>query len=188
MQHWSSPYALLFGDGSSNLPTESVKLFNSPSQNTNLRTKGLLPLPFTIPMGSFGNQQRNLLRPVTQQQLMNTGSRLNSQQPSFLPKPSMSTNSLSSNVALQSQPQENGRPVKCDGCPQSFNRNHDLKRHKRIHLGSKSFSCGPCDKSFSRKDALRVRTSYDFCENYEPAAPGRYTHQAADGISNNRLV
>jgi len=49
----------------------------------------------------------------------------------------------------------NDRPFKCDQCPQSFNRNHDLKRHKRIHLAVKPFPCGWCDKSFSRKDALK---------------------------------
>ncbi|KAL0937717.1 uncharacterized protein CTRU02_207448 [Colletotrichum truncatum] len=47
------------------------------------------------------------------------------------------------------------RPFKCDQCPQSFNRNHDLKRHKRIHLAVKPFPCNFCDKSFSRKDALK---------------------------------
>ncbi|KAH6714322.1 hypothetical protein BKA61DRAFT_435278, partial [Leptodontidium sp. MPI-SDFR-AT-0119] len=44
---------------------------------------------------------------------------------------------------------------KCDQCPQSFNRNRDLKRHKRIHLAVKPFPCGHCRKSFSRKDALQ---------------------------------
>jgi uncharacterized Zn-finger protein len=48
------------------------------------------------------------------------------------------------------------RPFKCDECPQSFNRDHDLKRHKRIHLAVKPFPCAHCDKSFSRKDALKV--------------------------------
>ncbi|KAI0379139.1 hypothetical protein F5Y04DRAFT_135783 [Hypomontagnella monticulosa] len=47
------------------------------------------------------------------------------------------------------------RPFKCDQCPQSFNRNHDLKRHKRIHLAIKPFPCTFCEKSFSRKDALK---------------------------------
>ncbi|KAH8684633.1 hypothetical protein BGZ60DRAFT_523842 [Tricladium varicosporioides] len=50
---------------------------------------------------------------------------------------------------------QNERPFKCDQCPQSFNRNHDLKRHKRIHLAVKPFPCGHCEKSFSRKDALK---------------------------------
>ncbi|KAL3422338.1 hypothetical protein PVAG01_06494 [Phlyctema vagabunda] len=54
----------------------------------------------------------------------------------------------------QQQPQ-NDRPFKCDQCAQSFNRNHDLKRHKRIHLAVKPFPCGHCEKSFSRKDALK---------------------------------
>jgi hypothetical protein len=54
------------------------------------------------------------------------------------------------------QPSTNDRPFKCDQCPQSFNRNHDLKRHKRIHLAVKPFPCNHCDKSFSRKDALKV--------------------------------
>lgn len=53
-------------------------------------------------------------------------------------------------------PPPGDRPFKCDQCPQSFNRNHDLKRHKRIHLAVKPFPCAHCDKSFSRKDALKV--------------------------------
>ena len=57
------------------------------------------------------------------------------------------------------QPPHNERPFKCDQCPQSFNRNHDLKRHKRIHLAVKPFPCGYCEKSFSRKDALKVCNS-----------------------------
>jgi hypothetical protein len=57
------------------------------------------------------------------------------------------------------------RPFKCDQCPQSFNRNHDLKRHKRIHLAVKPFPCAHCDKSFSRKDALKV------CEKNKKTSP-----------------
>jgi uncharacterized Zn-finger protein len=56
-------------------------------------------------------------------------------------------------------PPQAERPFKCDQCPQSFNRNHDLKRHKRIHLAVKPFPCTFCDKSFSRKDALKVSRS-----------------------------
>lgn len=48
------------------------------------------------------------------------------------------------------------RPFQCNECSQGFNRNHDLKRHKRIHLAVKPFPCGHCPKSFSRKDALKV--------------------------------
>ncbi|KAK2746303.1 hypothetical protein FQN55_005731 [Onygenales sp. PD_40] len=53
------------------------------------------------------------------------------------------------------QPPPTDRPYRCDTCSQSFNRNHDLKRHKRIHLAVKPFPCSNCDKSFSRKDALK---------------------------------
>ncbi len=48
------------------------------------------------------------------------------------------------------------RPFKCSECTQAFNRNHDLKRHQRIHLAIKPFGCDDCDKRFSRKDALKV--------------------------------
>jgi len=60
---------------------------------------------------------------------------------------------------LYGQHQTQERPFKCDICPQSFNRNHDLKRHKRIHMAVKPFPCTHCDKSFSRKDALKVFTA-----------------------------
>lgn len=61
------------------------------------------------------------------------------------------------------QPAAHDRPFKCDQCPQSFNRNHDLKRHKRIHLAVKPFPCNHCDKSFSRKDALKVSCTLSGC-------------------------
>lgn len=60
----------------------------------------------------------------------------------------------------QSQSPHADRPFKCDQCQQSFNRNHDLKRHKRIHLAVKPYPCNYCDKSFSRKDALKVIILY----------------------------
>jgi hypothetical protein len=49
------------------------------------------------------------------------------------------------------------RPFRCHQCPQSFNRNHDLIRHERVHE-SKAFSCEFCDKSFAREEALKVRS------------------------------
>ncbi|KAL2819979.1 hypothetical protein BJX63DRAFT_333654 [Aspergillus granulosus] len=61
----------------------------------------------------------------------------------------------------------NDRPFKCDQCPQSFNRNHDLKRHRRIHLSVKPYPCSNCDKSFSRKDALKRHKLVKGCGSEE---------------------
>ncbi|WWC70384.1 uncharacterized protein I206_104334 [Kwoniella pini CBS 10737] len=61
------------------------------------------------------------------------------------------------------------RPFKCDECVQSFNRNHDLKRHKRIHLDVKPFGCDKCGKTFSRKDALRRHWLVKGCRGEEGA-------------------
>lgn len=62
------------------------------------------------------------------------------------------------------------RPYKCDECVQSFNRNHDLKRHKRIHLAIKPFACDKCGKQFSRKDALRRHWLVKGCRGDESQA------------------
>ncbi|KAK4132190.1 hypothetical protein BT67DRAFT_386270 [Trichocladium antarcticum] len=48
------------------------------------------------------------------------------------------------------------RPFRCDICSQCFSRNHDLKRHQRVHVAAKPFRCPRCSKHFSRKDALKV--------------------------------
>ncbi|KNZ55670.1 hypothetical protein VP01_2616g2 [Puccinia sorghi] len=55
------------------------------------------------------------------------------------------------------------RPFPCEKCGARFNRNHDLKRHTRIHLEVKPFPCGWCDKAFSRKDALKRHLMVKAC-------------------------
>ncbi|KAK7685796.1 hypothetical protein QCA50_011142 [Cerrena zonata] len=46
------------------------------------------------------------------------------------------------------------RPFRCPQCPASFSRNHDLKRHVKLHE-RKAWKCGGCDKIFSRRDAIK---------------------------------
>ncbi|KAF7365829.1 hypothetical protein MVEN_00457000 [Mycena venus] len=53
-------------------------------------------------------------------------------------------------------PASPSRPYPCDACPLSFERHHDLKRHKVTHVGERPYVCnGGCDKTFTRKDALK---------------------------------
>lgn len=59
-------------------------------------------------------------------------------------------------MMFQPQQRTPDKPHQCDQCPTAFTRNHDLKRHKRIHWAVKPFPCDGCDKAFSRKDALKV--------------------------------
>ncbi|THH29657.1 hypothetical protein EUX98_g4531 [Antrodiella citrinella] len=46
------------------------------------------------------------------------------------------------------------RPYRCNVCPASFLRNHDLKRHLKLH-DKKAWKCCGCDKIFSRRDAIK---------------------------------
>ena len=45
------------------------------------------------------------------------------------------------------------RPFRCVRCPAAFARNHDLKRHERLHE-DRAWQCTGCAKAFSRRDAL----------------------------------
>ncbi|KDQ22235.1 hypothetical protein PLEOSDRAFT_1079678 [Pleurotus ostreatus PC15] len=46
------------------------------------------------------------------------------------------------------------RPFRCSHCPASFVRNHDLKRHTKLH-DRKGWKCTGCGKLFSRRDAIK---------------------------------
>ncbi|KAK0723912.1 hypothetical protein B0T21DRAFT_453487 [Apiosordaria backusii] len=95
---------------------------------------------------------------------------------------------MHSHLYLAQQPQPHPpsqeRPFKCDTCPQSFNRNHDLKRHSRIHLAVKPFPCINCDKSFSRKDALKRHRMVKGCEFKVKEASGDTNSNSGDTNSN----
>ena len=56
------------------------------------------------------------------------------------------------------------KPFRCSICNQDFSRNHDLKRHQRIHTEVKPF-IGICGKAFSRKDALKRHLLVKGCSN-----------------------
>ncbi|OMJ29700.1 Zinc finger and BTB domain-containing protein 7C [Smittium culicis] len=55
------------------------------------------------------------------------------------------------------------RPYKCNACNQSFSRNHDLKRHIKIHTGVKPYKCKKCGKKFGRSDALKRHSLVKKC-------------------------
>ncbi|KAJ1951880.1 hypothetical protein IWQ62_006351 [Dispira parvispora] len=57
------------------------------------------------------------------------------------------------------------RPYKCPTCNQSFSRNHDLKRHIKIHSGIKPHQCQRCGKRFGRSDALKRHSLVKRCRN-----------------------
>ncbi|KAG2148692.1 uncharacterized protein EDB93DRAFT_1328257 [Suillus bovinus] len=46
------------------------------------------------------------------------------------------------------------RPYRCVACPASFARNHDLKRHAKLH-DKTGYQCAGCYKLFSRRDAIK---------------------------------
>ncbi|TFK25210.1 hypothetical protein FA15DRAFT_668751 [Coprinopsis marcescibilis] len=50
------------------------------------------------------------------------------------------------------------RPFRCTVCPASFARNHDLKRHIKLH-DRKAWKCASCQKIFSRRDAFKRHTN-----------------------------
>lgn len=63
-------------------------------------------------------------------------------------------------------PATSKRPFTCDLCSFSFNRHHDLKRHRETHTGEKPFFCnGGCGKTFTRKDALKRHQLVKGCGN-----------------------
>jgi uncharacterized Zn-finger protein len=55
---------------------------------------------------------------------------------------------------LRSHNEEKPYQCKWPGCPKSFARQHDCKRHENLHLNIRPFTCDGCKKTFARMDAL----------------------------------
>jgi len=81
--------------------------------------------------------------------------------------------SLSQSISISSQyPATPSRPFSCDLCALSFNRQHDLKRHRETHTGEKPYLCnGGCGKTFTRKDALKRHQLVKGCGRVDDAWP-----------------
>ncbi|KAJ2862646.1 hypothetical protein FB639_005366, partial [Coemansia asiatica] len=83
------------------------------------------------------------------------------------------------------------RPFKCETCEQSFSRNHDLKRHVKIHSGIKPHKCHKCGKSFGRSDALKRHSMVKRCRSNTTSAsskPSSSSSSHAVGAANNTSV
>ena len=137
--------------GTDSLPSMAshASLEKTPKENT-------ISEPRTRQMFSPIDQPRNRLAPIMTPELASADS---SRSQMYLPPfridggPGM-FGVFTPQSGDNAKPQD--RPFKCEQCPQSFNRNHDLKRHRRIHLAVRPFPCSHCEKSFSRRDALKV--------------------------------
>ncbi|KAJ7163588.1 hypothetical protein C8R43DRAFT_287243 [Mycena crocata] len=69
-------------------------------------------------------------------------------------------------------PASPSRPFSCDMCALSFNRQHDLKRHRETHTGDKPYLCnGGCGKTFTRKDALKRHQLVKGCGKVDESWP-----------------
>lgn len=83
---------------------------------------------------------------------------------SMKPKPSSTSTPT---VSKKNRQEKEGKETKCfpcNICCSTFIRNHDLKRHIRIHLGIRPYKCDTCPKSFTRMDALNRHRNIRGCK------------------------
>ncbi|TFK54235.1 hypothetical protein OE88DRAFT_1654794 [Heliocybe sulcata] len=93
-----------------------------------------------------------------------------SHQTHSIPSPYAPQVSYAQGRAGEQYPASPARPFSCDMCALSFNRQHDLKRHRDTHTGEKPFLCnGGCGKTFTRKDALKRHQLVKACGTQEEA-------------------
>ncbi|KAI9755852.1 MAG: hypothetical protein M4579_004134 [Chaenotheca gracillima] len=66
------------------------------------------------------------------------------------------------NIRSHIQTHLGDRQFKCNNCQKCFVRQHDLKRHAKIHSGHKPYDC-PCGNRFARMDALTRHKQRNMC-------------------------
>ncbi|KAG6903075.1 hypothetical protein C0995_006262 [Termitomyces sp. Mi166 len=89
--------------------------------------------------------------------------------PTAIPQPPSHYPSQAISISPQ-YPASPTRPFTCDLCTLSFNRQHDLKRHRETHTGEKPYLCnGGCGKTFTRKDALKRHQLVKQCGKVDEA-------------------
>ncbi|KAG8845335.1 hypothetical protein FRB91_001862 [Serendipita sp. 411] len=84
----------------------------------------------------------------------------------------------------------NYKPYRCEDCPQSFSREHDLKRHQSVHRRDQS-PCPVCSNIYTRVDNLNrhVRTKHPtFDMRLSSSAGARSSTRSASVITSSSML
>ena len=155
--------------------SSTIGALGMPSSPLASSSRSIAPMPsplFSSPQHQIYDQMDNLLLPA-QQELTS--------QDAFLMSPASQTIPNNStfgafrdipptllNPKTSPSPNSPGKKVfHCHLCPTTFSRNHDLKRHIRIHLGIRPYRCQTCPKAFTRADALHRHVHIRGCRGLD---------------------
>jgi ribosomal protein L34E len=78
----------------------------------------------------------------------------------------------------------------CDICSKDFTRAHNLKAHKRAHVGERPYGCAFCEKAFARKHDRERHVENlhrDKTESIELASQDTLTGSELDGLAKEEL-
>lgn len=115
-----------------------------------------------------------------------TGSRVQARNPNLVTSPDSESRSPSPALTPQhtDSPASVPKQFQCPQCPLSFRRNHDLKRHVKIHLPVRPYTCELCNKAFNRKDALRRHVISKACK----MGPSKQSSQQPQQFNSRSLI
>ena len=99
-----------------------------PNYSLPALSAGPASAPLTGPLGPIMTNMHNPQNPMIMAGMPSQGLPTGMMQPGY----PVTSGQAAAMFGTHQQLAMNDRPFKCDQCPQSFNRNHDLKRHKRI--------------------------------------------------------